>query len=72
MKNKIIIVCVTFLATCFVLMSASGINETDIDTLDVSEYSESVIPAKVVKVLAIGGSFFEDAIEQNLHELAEA
>ena len=28
--------------------------------------------AKVVKILAIGNSFSEDAIEQNLHELADA
>ena len=30
------------------------------------------LPAKVVKVLAIGNSFSEDAVEQNLYELAAA
>lgn len=28
--------------------------------------------AKVVKILAIGNSFSEDAIEQNLHEIGRA
>ena len=34
--------------------------------------SEGAYAQKIIKILAIGNSFSEDAIEQNLHELAEA